>query len=198
MKHDSLCPICGEGTLIEKTTNNVREINGVTRIIPLHSSICSVCGSELATPHQTRINKRTMVAFDKEVNGLLTGAQVKKIREHLKLTKAEAARLFGGGPVAFNKYENNDVSQSVAMDKLIRLASNVPEALDYLKAGCPEFIESRTFYDSDEPSSVTIIEKAHVNVQIIATSPLMGFDSITQQTNNFYTFATPGHEEIYK
>ncbi|MDD9581193.1 type II toxin-antitoxin system MqsA family antitoxin [Enterobacter sp. FR 78] len=200
MKHESLCPICGEGTLVEKITNNRREINGITKLIPLHSSICSTCGTELATPYQTRLNKRVILAFEKEANGLLTGSQVKRIRERLGFTRAEAARIFGGGPVAFNKYENNDISQSVAMDKLIRLASNVPEALEYLKAGCPEVIETRTLYDNTSPYMATIVEKKHVNVQVFTSSSSTVLESVVQQTNHFYSFAVAGvgHEETYK
>lgn len=40
--------------------------------------------------------------------------------------------MFGGGPVAFSKYESDDVMQSDAMDKLLRLAAEVPAALDKL------------------------------------------------------------------
>lgn len=73
-----------------------------------------------------------MVAFKKEVDGLLTGAEVHALREKLGLSQAEAAQVFGGGPVAFSKYENDDVAQSEAMDKLLRLAAELPGVFELL------------------------------------------------------------------
>lgn len=64
--------------------------------------------------------------------GLLTGEEIRKIRSFLGITQNEAATIFGGGTVAFSKYENNDVIQSVSMDKLLRVASEVPEAFHVL------------------------------------------------------------------
>jgi len=115
------------------------EYHGVSRAIESHYSVCDCCGSEQAGPAELRANKRTMVAFKKEVDGLLTGAQVRALREHLGINQSEAARIFGGGPVAFSKYESDDVSQSEAMDKLIRLADELPEAFAILaaEAGVP-------------------------------------------------------------
>jgi HTH-type transcriptional regulator/antitoxin MqsA len=40
--------------------------------------------------------------------------------------------LFGGDPVAFSKYEADDVTQSDAMDKLLRVVSFVPAVFAYL------------------------------------------------------------------
>ena len=61
------------------------------------------------------------MAFRKSVDGLLTGTEICALRDKYKLTQGQAAKLFGGGPVAFSKYENDDVSQSESMDTLLRL-----------------------------------------------------------------------------
>ena len=42
----------------------------------------------------------------------------------MKLTQEEAAKVFGGGVNAFSKYERGEVTQSAAMDKLIRVAAD--------------------------------------------------------------------------
>ena len=97
-----LCPICGEGTLVVHVEEDVMEYHGVTKVIPCQFKVCTACGSEQADAEDMRVNKRTMQAFKKEVDGLLTGQQVRNIRERLGLTQAEAASLFGGGPVAFS------------------------------------------------------------------------------------------------
>lgn len=132
MKCKSQCPICGMGVLTPKTTNSYVEYKGKSKYLPLHFSICSVCETEQVDQQQSLENKREMNAFKKTVDGVLTGGEVAAARKSLGLTQVEAARVFGGGPVAFSKYESNDVTQSEAMDKLIRVALNVPEAYDYL------------------------------------------------------------------
>lgn len=131
--HETTCPVCGEGYLRERVVQETTEYKGRTGETPLHFSECDACGSEQANAAQTRANKRAMIAFRKQVDGLLTGAEVRAVRECLGINQAEAARIFGGGPVAFSKYENDDVMQSEAMDKLLRLAVDVPEAFLRLK-----------------------------------------------------------------
>ncbi|MET0008712.1 MAG: type II toxin-antitoxin system MqsA family antitoxin [Candidatus Thiodiazotropha sp. 6PLUC9] len=129
---NNLCPICGEGKLHPEVGKNPVEYKGQTTELDLHYSLCDACGSEQADAAQTRINKRLMVAFKKRVDGLLTGAEVRALREKLCLSQAEAAQVFGGGPVAFSKYESDDVAQSEAMDKLLRLAAELPPAFGLL------------------------------------------------------------------
>lgn len=132
MSTPKACPICGEGLLTPHNEWVDVEYHGNRGRIASRYSVCDQCGSEQAGAAELRANKRAMIAFKKQVEGLLTGQQVREIREHLDLTQAEAAKTFGGGPVAFSKYEKDDVMQSEAMDKLLRLAANVPEAYDFL------------------------------------------------------------------
>lgn len=130
--HIETCPICGEGHLQLRVGQNKVKYKDRIGLISLFYSECEACGSEQADATQTRDNKRAMLAFKKEVDGLLTGAQLKGLRNRLNITQSQAAAIFGGGPVAFSKYENDDVMQSESMDKLLRLADAVPAAFTYL------------------------------------------------------------------
>lgn len=126
------CQICEEGHLTPCVDKNLVEYKGHTTELDSHYSICDACGCEQTNATQMRDNKRAMLAFKKEVDGLLTGDEIKKIRLLLGITQNEAATIFGGGTVAFSKYENNDVMQSVPMDRLLRVANEVPEAFSVL------------------------------------------------------------------
>lgn len=137
MKRYSLCPICGDEGLHETKTTILREFEGFKKEVPFHASVCESCGSEILTDQQAKFNKRQMADFYRSADGLLTGSQIKAIREDLNLTQAEAASTFGGGKNAFTKYENGDVTQSTALDKLIRTAYSVPAAFKFLRQGCP-------------------------------------------------------------
>ena len=90
-------------------------------MLPSHYKLCDTCHSDFAGSAEGKLNKRAIMAFRKFVDGLLTGAEICALRDLYKLTQAQAAKLFGGGPVAFSKYENDDVSQSESMDSLLRL-----------------------------------------------------------------------------
>ena len=134
---NNICPLCGEGHLQQHADQEEVEYKGRKGITPLYYSECDVCGSEQADAIQTRNNKRAMLAFKKQVDGLLTGVEIKELRLRFGISQNQAATIFGGGPVAFSKYENDDVMQSEPMDKLLRVAKDVPAAFKYLaqKAG---------------------------------------------------------------
>ena len=84
-------------------------------------SVCRVCGFDVVLPRQRRETEARIRDEHRRIDGLLTGAQIKVIRNRLGLTQADAARLFGGGQNAFSKYERGEVIQSVAMDQLLRV-----------------------------------------------------------------------------
>lgn len=128
------CPICGEGHVTTHEEKVVHDYNGTVGEVKRLYQCCDACGSEFSGAAEAKQNKRCIIEFRKRVDGLLTGKEVAAIRTRLDLKKNEAAKLFGGGPVAFSKYESDDVAQSVAMDRLLRIVAAVPEAFEALKA----------------------------------------------------------------
>jgi len=123
MKSIRICPICDEGNLSVHYENNPVEYKGVTKPVNMAICLCDSCGSESAGKDEMRHNKRAILAFRKSVDGLLSEEDIKRIRQKYRLTQSIAGKLFGGGPVAFNKYEHNEVAQSEAMDGLLRLVA---------------------------------------------------------------------------
>ena len=121
MNDKELCPICGEGHVTDHVDAVESEYRGKTAMLPMHYQICDTCHSDFAGAAEGKKNKRAIMAFRKSVDGLLTGTEIVAFRKKYKLTQDQAAKLFGGGPVAFSKYENDDVSQSESMDSLLRL-----------------------------------------------------------------------------
>jgi HTH-type transcriptional regulator / antitoxin MqsA len=121
MKAPELCPICGEGHVTSQVEMVESEHKGHKAMLPSHYQVCDACHSDFAGVKEGKLNKRGIMAFRKSVDGLLTGDEICALRGKYKLTQAQAAVLFGGGPVAFSKYENDDVAHSEAMDTLLRL-----------------------------------------------------------------------------
>lgn len=133
-KHAANCPVCGEGNLHDRQVFEPFEYKGQCKELLCHFAECDTCGVEQAGPEHTLANKRVALAWHKQVDDLLSGAQIRLQRETWSITQAQAAAIFGGGPVAFCKYEKDDVAQSEAMDRLLRVAAAVPEAFDWLAA----------------------------------------------------------------
>lgn len=86
-------------------------------------SVCQQCGAEFITTEQIHSNEARIREARKKLDGLLSGEEIRQARVKLGLTQEDAAKVFGGGVNAFSKYERGEVAQSVAMDKLIRLAA---------------------------------------------------------------------------
>lgn len=141
-----LCAICGEGHVTDHVDHVLSEYKGQKKLLPMHFRVCDACHSDFAGASESKWNKRSVMAFRKTVDGLLTGAEIAAIREKYRLTQGQAARLFGGGPVAFSKYENDDVAQSEPMDKLLRLVRRSEAAFQELLEECgaaQEFSKSK-------------------------------------------------------
>ena len=126
--NDKKCPVCESEQLIQIEEKVPLKAGDVEREMVMHAIECASCGCSFHTPEQERFNKRQRLAFRKHVEGLLPGEQIKAIRQRHGLTQKQAAEIFGGGPVAFAKYEADDVAQSQAMDRLIRVFDEVPAA----------------------------------------------------------------------
>ena len=128
MDTQELCPICGEGHVTAQVQEIESDYKGHKAMLPLHYRLCNVCTSDFAGAPESKLNRRVLMAFRKRIDGLLTGDEITALRKQYKLTQGQAARLFGGGPVAFSKYENDDVVQSESMDNLLRLVRRSAEA----------------------------------------------------------------------
>jgi HTH-type transcriptional regulator / antitoxin MqsA len=60
-------------------------------------------------------------------HAVLTPLVIRAIREACGLSQQDAARVLGGGPKAFEKYESGEVSPSSSMTRLLLLAARRPD-----------------------------------------------------------------------
>jgi putative zinc finger/helix-turn-helix YgiT family protein len=64
----------------------------------------------------------------------MTEEEIRRIRKKLGLTQEAAGLMIGGGPRAFQKYENSDLLPSRAISSALVLLDRDPRALRVLKA----------------------------------------------------------------
>ncbi len=63
---------------------------------------------------------------------LLLPEEIKCVRKQLRLSQEEAGHRIGGGPRAFQKYENGDVLPSRAISNLLTILAKEPTMLNLL------------------------------------------------------------------
>lgn len=126
------CPNCHSGTLV--ITPKKQEKTAKNKPLEIKQLLveCTDCGDDI----QTHINKQSSRDIYAQINGLLTSEEVRKIRKLLKLTQKDAARLCGGGPNAFSRYERGEATPLRSTSNLLRLLSRHPEEVAFLMDYC--------------------------------------------------------------
>ena len=175
MDTQELCPICGEGHVTAQVQKIESDYKGHKAMLPLHYRLCNACTSDFAGAPESKLNRRALMAFRKQIDGLLTGAEITALRKQYKLTQGQAARLFGGGPVAFSKYENDDVAQSESMDNLLRLVRRSAEAFWQLvqeKGMAAEFMRQTPMVTMSRDVQVHVRHEARIVSSRAAYKPV--------------------------
>ncbi|AJD48513.1 hypothetical protein S7S_10505 [Isoalcanivorax pacificus W11-5] len=172
------CLVCDSDQLVEVVEDVALKAGEFMRTLPIRATECASCGCSFHTPEQERDNKRQRLAFRKMAEGLLTGAEIRAIRERHGLSQKRAAEVFGGGPVAFAKYEADDVAQSQAMDRLLRVFDAVPEARVVLSGETPELVLTESVSKPD----IAILDSLGKDL-VFYVSMLDGFTAFRRHMN---------------
>jgi HTH-type transcriptional regulator/antitoxin MqsA len=94
---------------------------------------CNDCEESFHTGKDMRVSDRMLNRLKACRDGLLAPEEIRGIRKKLRLSQESAGRLIGGGPRAFQKYENGDLLPSRAISSALVLLDHDPEALKVLK-----------------------------------------------------------------
>jgi HTH-type transcriptional regulator / antitoxin MqsA len=133
MKNEQ-CPVCGQGMLKKQVGNETFEYKGCSITIPNYVTYsCSECGESIVDNDSLRVSGNVLKNFRREVDGLLSGMEIKRIRLKLGLTQAEMSEVLGGGTKAFARYEIGAICQSKAMDSLLRILDRFPHVLSVIR-----------------------------------------------------------------
>ncbi len=115
------CKVCKSEDVSDYVGPEEISYKGNILQVSMAYSLCNNCDREFISKPQILQNEAALRAAKKEYDGLLSSEEIIRARRTLSLTQEQASRVFGGGRNAFSKYERGEVSQSVAMDKLIRI-----------------------------------------------------------------------------
>lgn len=129
----TVCSVCGARGAVAVTEQRQESYRQQTGRVTNHFHHCATCGSDYATAADMRENKRSVILFRKSVDAIPLGCEIRAMRLSANLSQADAGKLFGGGPVAFSKYEADDLVPDGAMVNLLKLAIAYPKVIDMLK-----------------------------------------------------------------
>jgi HTH-type transcriptional regulator / antitoxin MqsA len=147
-KPERNCPACGEGHLHMRTYSLPVEHRGTAGEIRQHKWQCDHCKADLFDDACGKQNKRAWIRFQKEVEGVPTGEQIRTLRRALGLSSEMAGALLGGGPKAFSKYENEEIVPRGAMRTLVRYLLKYPGRID-------EILEANGHGPREKPAAAT-------------------------------------------
>jgi HTH-type transcriptional regulator/antitoxin MqsA len=123
------CPFCEQGQLTPETYDDEYPYHGASvGVSGLERHRCSVCDARPILKDQIKRNQVRIADAKRVRDGLLTSDEIRCVRELVEMSQAEAAKILGGGPNGFSKYERGEVAQSFAMDLVLRLMRDIPGA----------------------------------------------------------------------
>ena len=127
------CLNCGQGNLRHAVKDVRYEYKGYANIVP------KVAGWHCPRCHEVEFDAGEGKRFAAAIKRIAAeidakeAADLARIRKKLKLTQQEAARITGGGPNAFSRYERGKVRPLPAVTNLFRLLDLHPELLNELQ-----------------------------------------------------------------
>jgi len=128
----NVCKKCQSDNVNIFLDNEILKYKGAEIPYQLAYSVCQNCEREFISTAQIKANDCRVREAKKVHDDLMSAVEIKQAREQLSLTQEQASQVFGGGRNAFSKYERSEVAQSVAMDKLIRVALSNSDAYQFL------------------------------------------------------------------
>ena len=174
------CPDCEDGALTAETYSSEFRYNGrAIRVDGLERYRCEACGSDPVLNDQIKRNQNRIADAKRGVDRLLTGDQIRRVRELLGISQADAAQVFGGGGNAFSKYERGEVVQSVPMDRLLRIVADNPALLNQLAAYAGMNLAAREIVDQqyvDMPPHIAIHARVERRTQYVKLSLASSLD----------------------
>lgn len=166
------CRECNDGFILKLKDTGIVIYKNNKMTVEVNYSICNSCDQEFIGKSQIVQNDINVRESRKIIDGLLSKEEILNSRTTLNITQEEASIIFGGGRNAFSKYERGEVSQSVSMDKLIRLCLESKITFDKLSAKSGVIKESKeplwgetNVYHIKDYSNKKCVTKKYLNIE---------------------------------
>lgn len=133
------CPTCGIGNLVAGLRDIPYTYKGNKTVLKaVKGRFCDnrKCREVVMGKDESARTSREMLEFNKKVNAELTPIDLlAQVRGQFGLTQQQAAKVFGGGPNAFSRYESGKTKPPVALVKLFKVLRKHPDLFKEVAEG---------------------------------------------------------------
>lgn len=126
------CPFCGEKSYYHQTKPLNLNYKSQTITVQQPGFWCDSCAESVIGGDDRKATQKKLQTFRSQIDGLTTPAEIKRIREKIRLTQQQAANLFGGGINAFSRYERGETPPPRSLCVLLELLDRHPRLLNEL------------------------------------------------------------------
>ncbi|HEY8669742.1 MAG TPA: type II toxin-antitoxin system MqsA family antitoxin [Terriglobales bacterium] len=127
-----VCPETGK-PMVRDTRPMEVSYKGQSITIEMPGWYCDESSESVHTAEDLKVSDGALKELRLEVEKLLKPQEVRRIRNKIGLTQREAGTILGGGPNAFQKYEQDTVTVSKPMSNLLRVLERHPEEVEELR-----------------------------------------------------------------
>jgi HTH-type transcriptional regulator/antitoxin MqsA len=127
-----VCPETGK-PMVRNTRPMTITYKGQSSTFDMPGWYCDESGESIHTAEDIKTSDAALKELKIKVENLLRPQEVKRIREKFGLTQREAGAIIGGGPNAFQKYEQGTITVSKGISNFLRVLERHPEEVEELK-----------------------------------------------------------------
>jgi HTH-type transcriptional regulator / antitoxin MqsA len=132
MNTSPVCPETGK-PMVRDTRPMTLTYKGQSATFDMPGWYCNESGESIHTAEDIKVSDGALKELKIKVENLLRPHEVRRIREKFGLTQREAGAIIGGGPNAFQKYEQGTVTVSKGISNFLRVLERHPEEIEELK-----------------------------------------------------------------
>ena len=132
MANPPTCPETGK-PMFRDTRPMTITYKGYSSTVDMPGWYCDESDESIHTGEDMKVSDAALKALRIATENLLSPQEVKRIRIKIGLTQREAGTLIGGGPNAFQKYEQGTVTVSKGISNFLRLLERHPDEVEELK-----------------------------------------------------------------
>ena len=133
MAEAPLCPLSGQPMRRDVRPFTIA-YKGRSRTFDMPGWYSNAGDESVFTRADLKVSDRHLATLKAEVENLAGPDEVARLRRRFRLSQAEAGRILGGGPRAFQKYESGEVVASRGMTNLLRLLARHPDEIALITA----------------------------------------------------------------
>lgn len=181
----AFCPSCGKEVSfhIEIATETVA-VRGVKLRVPVMRCTCEECHEELDVPSVSEENLRVAYEAYKKKMGLMTGDEIKELREKYHISASALSQLIGAGEKTITRYENGAIQDTI-YDTILKLIT-VPQIYEELLEMNTKTIEKQIFEKSYTALRKTVAQQfSPINASSLKPIRLFTKDAFDDQDKNW-------------